>query len=100
MDEAERYERYVGGSPETERLAFERLAKELLRVQLKAQRRSGAAAPERTFHAKAVLGVENGRLRFRDDLPEPLRTGFARPGAEYPVTVRLSNAARVRRPDT
>ncbi|MFJ3876486.1 peroxidase family protein [Streptomyces sp. NPDC090077] len=100
MDEAERYERYVGGSPETERLAFERLAGELLRVQLKAQRRSGAAAPERTFHAKAVLGVENARLRFRDDLPEPLRTGFARPGAEYPVTVRLSNAGGVRRPDS
>ncbi|MGE7384507.1 peroxidase family protein [Streptomyces sp. NPDC004126] len=100
MDEAERYERYVGGSPETERLAFARLAEELLRVQLKAKRRSGAAAPARTFHAKAVLGVENGRLRFRDDLPEPLRTGFARPGAEYPVTVRLSNASGVRRPDS
>lgn len=100
MDEVERYERYVGGNPETERLAFERLAKELLRVQLKVKRRSGAAALERTFHAKAVLGVENGRLRFRDDLPEQLRTGFARPGAEYPVTVRLSNASGVRRPDS
>ncbi|MFB7463605.1 peroxidase family protein [Streptomyces sp. NPDC056224] len=99
MDELERYERYIGGSPEAERLVFERLARELLRVQLKVKRRSGSAALERTFHAKAVLGVENARLRFRDDLPEALRTGFARPGADYPVTVRLSNASGVRQPD-
>ncbi|MCX5381592.1 peroxidase family protein [Streptomyces sp. NBC_00091] len=99
MDEVERYERYVGGSPEAERLIFERLADDLLRVQLKVKRRSGSAALERTFHAKAVLGVENARLRFHDDLPEALRTGFAAPGAEYPVTVRLSHASGVRRPD-
>ncbi|MFD8290386.1 hypothetical protein ACFV2B_19525 [Streptomyces lavendulae] len=52
MDEVARY---VGGSPETERPAFERLAKELLHVRLKVKR---AAALERTFHAKAVLGME------------------------------------------
>ncbi|WP_328923876.1 peroxidase [Streptomyces sp. NBC_00190] len=99
MDEPERYERYIGGSPEAERLVFERLAGDLLRVQLKVKKRSGSAALERTFHAKAVLGVENARLRFHDDLPDALRTGFARPGAEYPVTVRLSNASGVRQPD-
>ncbi|MFF3088800.1 peroxidase family protein [Streptomyces nojiriensis] len=99
MDEGEQYERYAGGSPEAERLVFERLARELLRVQLKVRRRSGAAAVDRTFHAKAVLGVENARLRFREDLPEALRAGFATPGAEYPVTVRLSNASGVRQPD-
>ncbi|MGO4460278.1 peroxidase family protein [Streptomyces sp. M-16] len=99
MDEVERYERYVGGSPEAERLVFERLAGELVRVQLKAKKRSRSPALERTFHAKAVLGVENARLRFHDDLPGALRTGFARPGAEYRVTVRLSNASGVRQPD-
>lgn len=100
MDEVDRYERYVGGSPEAERRIFERLSGDLLRVQLKVKKRSGSPTLQRTFHAKAVLGVENARLRFRDDLPEALRTGFAQPGAEYPVTVRLSNASGVRQPDS
>ncbi|MEV6954846.1 peroxidase family protein [Streptomyces sp. NPDC051183] len=100
MDEIERYERYVGGSPEAERLLFERLARDLLRVQLKVKKRSGAPALGRTFHAKAVLGVENARLKFHDDLPEALRAGFAQPGAAYPVTVRLSNASGARQPDS
>ncbi|GGP76244.1 peroxidase family protein [Streptomyces melanogenes] len=99
MDEVAQYERYAGGSPEAERLVFERLARELLRVQLKVKKRSGAASVDRAFHAKAVLGVENARLRFRDDLPEDLRAGFVKPGAEYPVTVRLSNASGARQPD-
>ncbi|MER5753325.1 peroxidase family protein [Streptomyces sp. NPDC002088] len=99
MDEIQQYERYIGGSPEAERLVFERLAHDLLQIQLKLKKRSGSAAVQRTFHAKAVLGVENARLRFHDDLPEALRTGFARPGAEYPATVRLSNASGVRQPD-
>ncbi|MFI7503287.1 peroxidase family protein [Streptomyces sp. NPDC049687] len=99
MRENQQYEGYIGGSPEAERLIFERLAADLLRVQLKAKKRSGSAALQRTFHAKAVLGVENARLRFHDDLPAELSSGFARPGAEYPVTVRLSNAGGVRQPD-
>ncbi|MFF3879143.1 hypothetical protein [Streptomyces sp. NPDC001978] len=96
MHEMEQYEQYVSGSPEAERLIFERLARDLLRVQLKVKERSGSAAIQRTFHAKAVVGVENARLRFHDDLPDALQTGFARPGADYPVTVRLSNASGVR----
>jgi hypothetical protein len=96
---AERYERYVGGSPEAERVIFERLARDVMRVQLKARKRSGAAGIERTLHAKAILGVENARLRFHPDLPEDLRVGFARPEADYPVIVRLSNASGVRQPD-
>ncbi|MEU6572677.1 peroxidase family protein [Streptomyces sp. NPDC046805] len=99
MHEMEQYERLVGGSAEAERLIFERLARDLLRVQLKVKERSGAAGIQRTFHAKTVVGVENARLRFHDNLPDALRTGFARPGAEYPVTVRLSNASGVRQPD-
>ncbi|MFI8277438.1 peroxidase family protein [Streptomyces sp. NPDC085929] len=99
MHEIGQYERYVGGDPEAERLVFERLARELMRVQLKARKRSGAAGIERAFHAKAVLGVENARLAFAEDLPQDLRTGFASPAAEYPVTVRLSNANGARMPD-
>ncbi|MFD0479354.1 hypothetical protein ACFQ0B_72720 [Nonomuraea thailandensis] len=97
---AEQYERYVGGSPEAERVILERLAGDLMRVQLKIKERSGAAGIDRAFHAKAILGVENARLRFHTSLPEELRTGFAQPGAEYPVIVRLSNASGVRQPDS
>ncbi|MER6122470.1 peroxidase family protein [Streptomyces sp. NPDC001795] len=94
----QQYERYEGGSPEAERLVFERLAKELMEVQLR-NRRAGGGAISRTFHAKAPLAVENARLRFHDDLPADLRVGFAQPGAEYPATVRLSNASGIRQGD-
>ncbi|MFH8983174.1 peroxidase family protein [Streptomyces varsoviensis] len=89
------YEHYEGGSPEAERLVFERLARDLMRVQLKNKEASGSAHPQRAFHAKAVLGLENARLRFLDDLPAPLRVGFAQPGAEYPALLRLSNASGI-----
>ncbi|MEU8118272.1 peroxidase family protein [Spirillospora sp. NPDC049024] len=93
------YERYVGGGPEVERVLFEKLARDIMRVQLKIKKRGGAAGIERAFHAKAILGVENARLTFRPDLPDDLCAGFARPGASYPVVVRLSNAGGARRPD-
>ncbi|MEO3875451.1 peroxidase family protein [Nonomuraea sp. B12E4] len=96
---AEPYERYVGGSPEVERKIFEKLARDLMLVQHKTKERSGAAGIDRAFHAKGIVGVENARLRFRDDLPEDLRTGFAQPGAEYPAVLRLSNASGGYQPD-
>ncbi|MEU9467368.1 peroxidase family protein [Streptomyces avermitilis] len=88
------YERYEGGSPEAERQVFERLAREIMAVQVR-NRQTGGGGISRTFHAKAPLAVENARLRFHDDLPEALRVGFAQPGADYPATVRLSNASGV-----
>ncbi|WP_328421114.1 peroxidase family protein [Streptomyces sp. NBC_00443] len=94
----QRYERYEGGSPEAERLMFERLARELMDVQAR-NRRAGGGDITRTFHAKAPVAVENARLRFHDDLPSALRVGFAQPGAEYPATVRLSNASGIRQGD-
>jgi heme peroxidase/catalase len=99
MRETQQYERFAGGSPETERVIFEKLARDLMRVQLEIKKRSGAASIERPFHAKSILGVENARLTFHPDLPGDLRTGFAQPGAEYPVTVRLSNASGTRQAD-
>jgi hypothetical protein len=99
MQEAGQYERYAGGTPEAERLLIERLVHDLMRVQMKVRKRSGAADIARTFHAKAALGVENARLTIRDDLPDHLRAGYVRPGAEYPVIVRLSNASGARQPD-
>ncbi|GAA0966537.1 peroxidase family protein [Actinocorallia libanotica] len=95
----ERYERYAGGSPELERRIFEELARDLMLVQLKIRKRSGARSVDRAFHAKGLLGVENAALRFRADLPADLRVGFARPGAEYPVIARFSNASGLRQAD-
>ncbi|MFD6289617.1 peroxidase family protein [Streptomyces sp. NPDC060205] len=94
----QRYEHYEGGSPEAERLVFDRLARELMDVQVK-NRRAAGGGTARAIHAKAPLGVENARLRFHDDLPAALRVGFARPGADYPVTLRLSNASGIRQGD-
>ncbi|MBA9002593.1 peroxidase family protein [Thermomonospora cellulosilytica] len=96
---AEQYEEYLGGSPEAERVIFEKLARDLMEVQLKLRERGGAAGIDRTFHAKAILGVENATLSIRTDLPEDLRVGFAQPGTDHPVIVRLSNASGIRQPD-
>ncbi|WP_030612280.1 peroxidase family protein [Streptomyces sclerotialus] len=93
------YETYEGGSPEAERLVFEKLARDMMRVQLRNKSSGGAPRVRRAFHAKGVLGVENARLRFNDDLPPALSQGFAQPGAEYPALVRMSNASGIPRSD-
>ena len=93
----------VGGSPEAERLEFERLAREIMRVQLKiAKTASAHGVPhgvDRAFHAKSTLAVDNAELRFLD-LPADLRAGFAQPGASYPTVVRFSNASGIPQADT
>ncbi|MBP8537814.1 peroxidase family protein [Streptomyces sp. MK37H] len=90
----EGYEAYEGGSPEAERLRFQKLTHELMRMQRYSDGTDGSGAPRplRAFRGEAALGVENARLRFRDDLPPELCVGYARPGAEYPAVVRLSSA--------
>lgn len=92
------YEQYQGGSPEAERLVFDKLARELVGVR-RGNRYGGPAHLLRTVHAKPALGVDNARIRFHDDLPEALRVGYAQPGAEYPAAVRLSDASGAERPD-
>jgi hypothetical protein len=92
-------ERYDGGSPEAERLAFEQLSRDILRVQATIRKRSKASGIERAFHAKSTLGVANATLRVADDIPERFRVGYFKPGAEYDATVRFSNANGARRPD-
>jgi hypothetical protein len=93
----------VGGSPEAERLEFERLAREIMRVQLKiAKTASAHGVPhgvDRAFHAKSTLAVDNAELRFLD-LPAELQAGFAQPGASYPTVVRFSNASGIPQADT
>ena len=88
-----RWERPEGGSVEAERALFDQLGKRIMLVQLKNQKKAKAPGVARAFHAKTVLGVENARLRVLDDIPADLCVGFVQPGAEYPTTVRLSNAS-------
>jgi Animal haem peroxidase len=85
-------ESYEGGSAEAERLTFEKLAMDIMAVQLKIQRRAKAAGVQRAFHAKALFAANDANLRFVDNLPEDLCAGFAQPGKAYPTVVRLSNA--------
>ena len=95
-------EKWIGGSPEAERREFQRLANDLMGVQLKNRKKASAhAVPhpiDRALHAKSTLAVADAELTFLD-LPEELRVGFARPGASYRTMVRFSNAAGVGAPD-
>ncbi|MEQ6901389.1 peroxidase family protein [Nocardioides sp. YIM 152588] len=92
-------ETYAGGSAAAERAEFEELARRIMSAQLVAQEKAGAQgvphALARTLHAKATLAVDDAELRFRDDLAEDLRHGFAQPGAAYRTVVRFSNAGNV-----
>ena len=95
-------ETMVGGSPEAERAEFDKLAREIMRVQLKnAKTASAHGVPhpvDRAFHAKPTLATNRAELTF-GDLPEELRAAFAQPGTTYPAVVRFSNAAGVGEPD-
>lgn len=90
---------YEGGTAEAERLAFDALSLDILKVQAEVRRRSNAGAIERAFHAKIVLGVDNARLRVLADVPDRFRVGYFKPGAEYRAIVRLSNANGARGAD-
>ncbi|MER5886386.1 hypothetical protein ABT160_21380 [Streptomyces sp. NPDC001941] len=91
----EKYERYEGGSAEAERLLFEDLAREVGALQAANQARARRDEPDRAFHAKTLLAVEDARLRFHDTLPPDLCAGYAQPGAAYRALVRMSSASGV-----
>jgi Animal haem peroxidase/Catalase len=95
-------EEFQGGTPEAERLLFDQLAKEILRVQLKNQKSASAHgvphAVARAFHAKSTLAVEDAELRFLD-ISSDLQAEFAQPNAAYPTVVRFSNASGTGQPD-
>jgi Animal haem peroxidase/Catalase len=101
MDSRENWrEKYAGGSPEAERLLFAQLARDILDIQLNNKKKGKAAEILRTFHAKAVLGVVNANLQILPDIREELRVRYFQPGAAYQTSVRLSNAAGMRRADS
>lgn len=91
-------ETYQGGA-EAERLMFERLAADMLRVQYKTRKYAKAPDIQRAFHSRAVFAAVDAELTFVDDLPEDLRVGFAQPGKRYSVILRLSNASGYSQPD-
>jgi len=96
-------ETMAGGSPEAERAEFDRLARDIMLVQLKNAKTASAQGvphgPDRTFHAKSTLATDRAELAFAG-LPGELQAGFAQPGRAYPVTVRFSNANGTGQPDS
>ena len=96
-------ETMAGGSPEAERAEFDKLARDIMLVQLKiAKTASAHGVPhgiDRAFHAKSTLATDRAELAFLD-LPGELRVGFAQPGHAYPATVRFSNANGSGQPDS
>ena len=93
-------EKYDQDDPEKERITFEALARNIMRVQVKIRKRNRTGGIQRTFHAKSILAVKGAELRFIDRLPADLCVGFAQPGKSYPVIVRFSNAYGSSQPDT
>ncbi|NTJ10402.1 peroxidase family protein [Rhizobium lusitanum] len=87
------------GDVEAERLLFERLAQDMMRVQYKTRAYAKAADIQRAFHSKAVFAAIDAKLTFIDDLPDDLRVGFAGPGKSYSAILRLSNASGYGQPD-
>jgi hypothetical protein len=87
-------ERYEGGSAEAERLIFADLAHDILDTQLANKKSGHSSEVQRTFHAKAILGVVNATLRINPNIPANLQVGYFKPGHDesYRTTVRLSNA--------
>jgi hypothetical protein len=92
-------ETYIDGSPEAERLLFLKFAQDMLYVQLQNKKRSKSNEVLRTFHSKLVLGVANGKLEVAPEIPSRFQIAHFKPGAQYEVTVRLSNANGRRRAD-
>ena len=93
-------ETYRGGNAEAEQREFERLAQDIMSVQLVDKRRAKASAIRRPFHAKALFATVHASLRFIDDVPNELRAGWVQPGRAYPTVVRISNASGVPQPDS
>ncbi|MGA8574862.1 MAG: hypothetical protein WB609_04135, partial [Candidatus Cybelea sp.] len=88
-------ETYEGGSPEAERLAFERFALTIMGVQITAERRAKASAVQRAFHAKTTFATTQASLDIDAAIPADLCAGWVQPGRSYPVIVRCSNASSV-----
>src|SRR5262249_14354851 len=75
----------------------------LKRMQRKTKNRAKPKATEnplRGFHVNARAIVNNAVFRVASDVPSRLQVGFFKPGAEYPVTLRLSHGSSIAKADT
>jgi hypothetical protein len=93
-------EAYLGGTPEAEVAIVRRLASRIQEVQAWIKTSKHAPIIARGFHAKMHVGLTNATFHVSPDLPPTLRVGFLQPGAAYPCTLRLSNAAGSVQPDS
>src|SRR5262249_20811259 len=104
-------EEYLGGSPFAEAEMVRRWRgdihevqyRNLKRMQRKTENRAKPKAKEnplRGFHVNARAIVHNAVFRVASDVPSRLQVGFFTPGAEYPVTLRLSHGSSIAKPDT
>ena len=85
-------EEYAGGSDAAERLLIDGFTRDILAIQAGNAVKNGAA-PDRTLHAKMLVGVLNARLTVAQDLPSDLVTAYFRPGVSLTTAVRFSNAS-------
>ncbi len=92
-------EDYAGGSKEAEERMVEQFARDIRRIQQGIAAKTGKS-PERTLHAKAIVGVQNARLMVSRHLPPELAVGYFQPGASLPLTIRFSNASPFHMNDT
>src|SRR5262245_49311464 len=103
-------EEYLGGSlfAETEMVRrwrgdiHEVQYRNLKRMQRKRKNRAKPNAKEnplRALHVNARAIVHNAVFRVASDVPSRLQVGFFTPGAEYPVTLRLSHGSGIAKAD-
>ena len=94
----------VGGSPEAERLEFERArARHHARPAQDREDRQRARRPARRrprVPRQVDPGASTTPSCASSTFPPDLRAGFAQPGASYPTVVRFSNASGIAQPDT
>ena len=72
-------EKYDQDDPEKERITFEALARDIMRVQVKIRKRNFTGGIQRTFHAKSILAVKGANCGLLidclpicvSDLPSP-----------------------------
>jgi hypothetical protein len=100
MGMADWQEHYDGGSAEAERKIFAELAEAMLAVQEGNRRKAAQGRPDRTLHAKTLVGVTEARLVVDQTLPAAFRVMHFQPGATLPVAVRFSNASAIPQPDS
>lgn len=93
-------ELYDGGSAQAEQKIFAGLAQDMLAIQERNRQKAGKDRPDRTLHAKMLVGVTDAQLIVDPALPEIFCVGHFRPGATLATAVRFSNASAIPQPDS